>query len=215
MKIVYRDNFLDPEYIIVHHSATSSSISLERSLLSFNASHKARFPTQKSSLGYNIAYHFIIAKNGKIKQTREVGAIGYHAGNYSVNLHSIGICLIGNFNKEKPSSEQENSLRELLLKFKNEFDIKYILPHRRIKKSTDCYGKLLSDDWAEKLTMLDELVRDKKGGFYFIKRGDNGKQKIDTKNKGVGGMLTILSRAFGVETVSNKFLKDKEDKKYF
>ena len=66
-----------------------------------------------------------------------------------------------------------------------------------------------------KLMTLKELKRSRQGGFYFCKKGDNGKQKIPTDNKGVAGLLTVISREFGVETVSDEFLDNLKDKIYF
>lgn len=67
----------------------------------------------------------------------------------------------------------------------------------------------------KKLMTMSELKRSKLGGFYFVKKGDNGKQKIPTDNKGVGGILTVISREFGVETVSDEYLDNLKDKEYF
>ena len=53
-----------------------------------------------------IGYHFLITKDGKIHNTRNIERIGAHC--YGRNAHSIGICLTG---KTKFSQEQFNSLK--------------------------------------------------------------------------------------------------------
>lgn len=60
------------------------------------------------------------------------------------------------------------------------------------------------------LTMLRELKRDvQTGAFYFIK--DGSKQKVDSVN----GLLTVISREFGVENMSTDELNQFPDKKFF
>lgn len=62
----------------------------------------------------HLAYHVKIARNGVIYQCEPFAQVGYHAGNYPVNLASIGICLDGDFSKQSPSAEQITSLNALM-----------------------------------------------------------------------------------------------------
>lgn len=66
-----------------------------------------------------IGYHFFIDFEGNIHQGRPVEYVGSHcAGN---NTSSIGICLEGDFRKDKPTSKQLDSLRELVKDLKNKY----------------------------------------------------------------------------------------------
>lgn len=130
--------------IIVHHSVTPKSQTLEKSLKSFDANHKLRLHTTKNKLGYHIAYHYVIAGNGAVKQTRAENEIGFHASNLTINKKSIGICLIGNFDVEKPSPEQLYALRDVIRSVKRRFFIKEVYGHRKYAKKS-CPGKNMTD----------------------------------------------------------------------
>jgi hypothetical protein len=95
-------------YIVVHHSATASG-----SAKSFHAEHLKR---KWDGLGY----HFVIGNgrgmgDGEIEfgfrwpKQRE----GAHAGNDLFNQHGIGVCLVGDFSKGRPTTRQMQSLRRL------------------------------------------------------------------------------------------------------
>lgn len=141
--------------IIVHHSVSPRSQTLEKSIKSFDANHKARLHDKKNKLGYYIAYHYIIAENGAVKQTRGEDEIGYHASNLTVNKKSIGICLIGNFDVEKPAPHQLYALRDLIKSIKARFYIKEVVGHRKYSKKS-CPGKFLTDK------MIQEAFKPKK-----------------------------------------------------
>ena len=100
----------------------------------------------------------------------------------------------------------------------NQVDIK-LIPQNIINHSDITSYKpnleLARQKILKKLMTLTELKRSIRGGFYFCKKGDNGKQKIPIDGKGVAGLLTVISREFGVETVSDEFLNSLKDKKYF
>ncbi|WP_175487543.1 peptidoglycan recognition protein family protein [Alteribacillus persepolensis] len=58
-----------------------------------------------------IAYHFVILKDGTIQYCHDLSVISYHVGN-SNNI-AVGICLVGDFREEEPTKEQKRSLKEL------------------------------------------------------------------------------------------------------
>jgi N-acetyl-anhydromuramyl-L-alanine amidase AmpD len=103
-----------------------------------------------SKTGLYIAYHYVIGGKGEIKQTRLDDEIGYHASNWPVNKTSIGICLLGNFDVEKPNPVQLFTLRDLIKKIKGKFYIKEVVGHRKYSAKT-CPGKNLSDKMIEEL----------------------------------------------------------------
>lgn len=75
----------------------------------------------KSEAAYHIsqgwkrlAYHIKIDAAGKVYLCSPLEEITYHAGNYPVNLVSIGICLDGDFSLKDPPYEQSMALIALL-----------------------------------------------------------------------------------------------------
>lgn len=130
--------------IVVHHSVTPRDLPLEKSIQSFDRSHKQRLHPAKNKLGYHIAYHYIIAGNGAVKQTRADDEIGYHASNLTINKKSIGICLTGNFDIEKPNPVQLWALRDVIKAVKARFYIKEVVGHRKHARKS-CPGGNMTD----------------------------------------------------------------------
>jgi len=146
MKSLPKDNF--PEYIVVHHSAASA----DQTFKSIQDYH--------ISLGWeNIGYHWCITKDGTIIAGRPEHYHGAHVAEQNINKCSIGICLIGDFNKTKPTLEQENALRGLLAPLMARYTAitpDKIVPHRYFLGNPpykNCYGNL-PDDWARNLLIL-------------------------------------------------------------
>lgn len=99
-KYVTRD-IKDLKYIAVHHSGT-----VEGTPKSF-----AEYHIKKNDWP-GIGYHYVITKQGVVYKTNNITTISYHVGDY--NRQSIGICLVGNFDLEKPTEEQYKALAELI-----------------------------------------------------------------------------------------------------
>lgn len=133
---------MTPRRIIWHHSAYQSD---EPQFAKINEWHKARdFP--RSREGWYVGYHYVIEKAGAVIQARYDDEIGAH--DQGENLDSIGICLAGDFNKERPTEAQTRAFRKLWLDLVVRLNIPVLAiePHRR-DDNTDCPGKNLSDDW--------------------------------------------------------------------
>lgn len=126
--------------IVVHHSAIKYGNATK-----YDATHRRR------GMKNGLAYHFVIGNgidsgDGEI----EVGPrwkkqlLGGHLKSYTLNLSSIGICLVGNFEESHPSQKQLDSftqlmnwLQESVLKRKVDFS-----GHRELKgEQTVCPGK--------------------------------------------------------------------------
>lgn len=103
--------------IVIHHSVSPRDQTLEKSIQSFDRNHAQRLHTTKNSLGYHIAYHWVVAWDWSYRQTRGDHEIGYHASNYDVNKDSIGICLTGNFDVEQPAKAQYESVKKIIKKY--------------------------------------------------------------------------------------------------
>lgn len=122
--------------IIIHHSAFFQTTDLQTACLHIEQAHLNR--------GYSaIGYHFLIGKNGDIAYGRAINYIGAHCKNF--NNHSVGICLIGNFEEEKPTNEQYQSLALLINHLRKYFINGHakIYLHRNLN-ATLCPGKKFS-----------------------------------------------------------------------
>lgn len=135
------------KYIIIHHSATD-----EGSSLSFHHAHLDR------GFEKGVGYHFVIdnGTKGKIDGQIEVSPRwikqqeGAHCRADDMNTRSIGICLVGNFNYERISRKQKDSLVYLVNRLRRYYKIPLyrILGHGQVPGArTDCPGK--NFPWGE------------------------------------------------------------------
>jgi N-acetylmuramoyl-L-alanine amidase len=135
------------KYIIVHHSATD-----EGDALSLNSMHARR--------GFKgLGYHFVInngSSHGKIEGQIEASPrwikqqAGAHCKASGMNHKGIGICLVGNFSKERVSPKQMDSLTYLVNTLKKYYRIptSRILGHRQVPGArTECPGNYFP--WSE------------------------------------------------------------------
>lgn len=108
--------------LVVHHSATANG----------NAAIFDRHHRDRRRMEHGLAYHFIIGNGTNSRDGQiEVGPRwtaqlrGGHLRSLTLNEHSIGICLVGNFEKTKPTPHQLAALLELLQELHEP-----LLPHR-------------------------------------------------------------------------------------
>ena len=139
--------------IVVHHTAGSMNDNSRQVISSISELHSRRFKSMKPSFGLMVAYHYLITPNGKVWNTRDESDIGYHAGDWEVNKASVGICLVGNFEKYKPTRQQMKSLDLLVRRLQRERNITKVVPHSHCK-ATLCCGKHLEAEirklpWGE------------------------------------------------------------------
>jgi hypothetical protein len=128
------------EHIVIHHSGTS--VGKPKALDRF---HRQR------GMENGLAYHFLIGngqgmKDGEIfigdRWKRQIK--GGHLVSDELNEVSIGICLIGNFDVDKPTKAQMDTLRALLQRLLTSTHLSSaaITTHCLIHpKHTDCPGK--------------------------------------------------------------------------
>ena len=136
------------KYIVIHHSATDAG--------SVKAFHK--YHTKQGYGG--IAYHYVIGngkgmKDGEIKETfrwkQKVSGAHVSGNSWDHNIFGIGIALVGNFEKSKPTKNQMTALKKLIVKLKNNYNINSnnIYGHKHVlhddasgrKEQTVCPGK--------------------------------------------------------------------------
>ncbi|MBF2054222.1 MAG: N-acetylmuramoyl-L-alanine amidase [Candidatus Sericytochromatia bacterium] len=98
-----QQNFCETiQRITVHHTHSAYSIQwLQRRHQHMRQDPKA-----------DVAYHFLIARDGTIYEGRPLGYIGSHSE--ADNLYNVGIALNGNFRRQPPSVAQMQALARLL-----------------------------------------------------------------------------------------------------
>ena len=139
-------------YIVVHHSASKSG-----TLQGMDMYHR-----QKRKMENGLAYHFVIGNgkgmtDGKIevgnRWKRQIK--GGHLASDKLNEISIGICLVGNFEFERPTAAQMKSLFALVSYLNRRCGIPQsaVRTHRQINtKPTACPGKRFPTE-----TLLDNI----------------------------------------------------------
>jgi len=127
--------------IVIHHSATDSGGARR-----FDRYHR------KSNGWDELGYHFVIGNGtdtpdgyvevGSRWHKQKHGAHCKTRGNYH-NEHGIGICLVGHFNKTRPTPRQMASLRELVsfLSATCNIPIKRVTTHKAVYPKTQCPGR--------------------------------------------------------------------------
>jgi LysM repeat protein len=128
-------------YIVIHHSATDRGSA--RSMDHYHRYHR--------KMENGLAYHFVIG-NGRGMRDGEI-AIGHrwraqlkggHLASDALNEISIGICLVGNYSKGRPTAEQMRSLYALAgyLMQRTRAPSTAVRTHRQINtKPTECPGR--------------------------------------------------------------------------
>ncbi|MGB8465634.1 MAG: N-acetylmuramoyl-L-alanine amidase, partial [Terrimicrobiaceae bacterium] len=138
------------KYIIVHNSGTRQG----------NARIFDTYHRRVRKMQNGLAYHFVIGNgnssgNGQIeigsRWTRQING-GHVASDYLNNI-ALGICLVGDLNRDLPTKAQMAALDELITylrgrvgKVKGKQAI--VLPHKKINpKPTDCPGDRFPYGW--------------------------------------------------------------------
>jgi hypothetical protein len=138
--------------ITVHHSAEREPPPLDGSLAESAAAvrsiQKAHMEGKETGFG-DIGYHFVIDPYGKVFQGRDLAWQGAHAYGDN-NIHNIGVCLIGNFDVEKPTKAALDALAALLddLRAKYKIARSSVFTHHELK-ATECPGRNLIP-WVER-----------------------------------------------------------------
>lgn len=158
----------NPEYIIIHHSAT-----LNGNAAIFRQSHKAK--------GWrDIGYHYIIGNgtnsgDGEVETGRPEWEEGAHCDSDGMNFKSIGICLVGNFDVQKPTTKQMTALINLCkdIMERHNIPISNVLGHKEVKgAATACPGKNFDMDAFRKRLEGGSLAKDYEGHWaqFYIEK---------------------------------------------
>ena len=144
-----------PDWIVVHHSAAPATQTFA-SIKNYHVNVQ-HFDT--------IGYHYLITNDGTIYQGRPDLMHGAHCKQQGMNTKSIGICCVGDFNKNLPTPLQIISLKSLMKQKMIQYNIplEKIVPHRHFlipgtSSYKSCYGTRLADDYAQDLISDDVPV---------------------------------------------------------
>ncbi len=138
--------------ITVHHSADREPPQLDGTVAASAAAvrsiQKAHVDGKDTHYG-DIGYHFVIDPYGKVFQGRELKYQGAHASGDN-NVQNIGVCLIGNFEVERPTQAALTSLRKMLDELRSDYKISRaeVITHKDLK-NTVCPGRYLAP-WVAK-----------------------------------------------------------------
>jgi hypothetical protein len=126
--------------VTIHHQGVFASPNQDarRRLKTMQAFHQSKKRGFK-----DIAYHYIIDRNGNIYEGRPLNAVGETKTDYDPKGHLL-ICLLGDFNVQEPTKQQLSALTALILWSLDTF---HLLPDavkgHRDYAHTDCPGKNL------------------------------------------------------------------------
>jgi len=130
--------------ITVHHSAEEHADPLDGSIADTAAAlrlmQKSHMESKSPRWG-DLGYHFLIDPAGHVFQGRELTYQGAHADGDN-NVQNIGVCLIGNYDEDRPSKPMLESLRRLLEQLRRQSQIPRaaVYGHQDLK-NTLCPGK--------------------------------------------------------------------------
>ncbi len=134
--------------ITIHHTGEASSPNVNSDGELRNYLRNMQRYAQSTKGWADIGYHYLIDSRGKVWEGRAASHQGAHAGNPRLNKGNIGIALIGNFERVKPTDRQLDTLQSLLqnLCVKHSVSMPRVYSHNQRRKSgglgmTDCPGR--------------------------------------------------------------------------
>ena len=137
--------------ITVHHSAEREppdlNGSVARSAAAVRSIQKAHMDGKETGYG-DIGYHYVVDPYGRVFEGREIAWQGAHSAGAN-NVQNIGVCMIGNFDEERPTRASLEKLRQLIDGLRSTWKIprSQVLTHQELKK-TECPGRNLAR-WVE------------------------------------------------------------------
>ena len=137
------------DYIIIHHTASTSEMTVE-------SIHQQHLNQGWAGIGYNL----YINKQGEVWEGRPEEMSGAQCEGY--NSVSIGVCLSGNFEIEQPTEKQIEALKEIIGYLRTKYPNAEIVGHKDLN-ATACPGKNLYSQLgsiiANAISKQDEYVK--------------------------------------------------------
>lgn len=140
---------------VLHHTAypVTDAVKKLRGQASWKAAMRHARAAQRLHRhirGWNdVGYHYLIDWEGRILEGRPLDRLGAHVERH--NTGSVGIVLMGDFSRQKPTAQQLAAAKALLrwLSWELKLSPKHIAGHHHMK-FTACPGKNLNDPWDPK-----------------------------------------------------------------
>lgn len=121
-------------HIIVHHTGAEEK----------DAAQVRRYHL---SLGWqDVGYHFLIERDGRVVEGRNLETVGAHCRAGNMNFHGIGVAVLGNLENHPPLPPQSESLLQLLRRLieSRAVHLSNVLGHREVPgAATACPGHFL------------------------------------------------------------------------
>lgn len=140
-----------------------------------------------------VAYHFVILRDGTIEYNHQLGVKSYHVGNS--NDIAVGICLVGDFRDSEPTEAQKKSLYEL-----HPLIVKELPNYKRTRGHDEFpgYSWKSCPEFDYKSVLKGDFDPMAKG---YLKRGDKGEsvEKMQLRLKKAGYSLKV-DGVFGPNT---------------
>lgn len=123
------------DLIVIHHTAIEN--------MSVADIHQLHLSNGWAGIGY----HKVVLPDGSIADGRPAETVGAHA--LGVNTHSLGIVIVGDFEKRRPDERQLQSLLQVTRQMMVKYDLPAakVVPHREATQGTSCPGAQFP--WAE------------------------------------------------------------------
>ncbi len=102
-------------------------------------------------------YHWLIRRDGSREQLLPDEAIGWHAGKWDINTHSVAVCFDGDFEQGQPAQVALDSAAELIAGQYAGVESRRILGHNAVVQ-TICPGNDFGI-WGEELRALVDANR--------------------------------------------------------
>ena len=126
------------ERIVIHHTAVAD-MAKGGTAAQIHAMHR-----QNGWAG--IGYHYFIRPDGMIEQGRRPPMVGAHA--WQNNQNTVGVCLAGDFNINRPTPAQMRAVKDLVARLCRRYGLSpekrgVIVGHRDLNEDTSCPGRYL------------------------------------------------------------------------
>lgn len=151
---------MEPTHVTIHHTdgaqtmTEAATMAQVRAIQSYHIHGRAK---EGKDVWEDIGYHFLIDGAGRVIEGRPAETIGAHVA--GANSNNIGIAMMGNFEKVKPTPAQLESLARLVsflaLKYRQDPSRQGFLEGHRHYNSTDCPGKNMMADLAALRARVD------------------------------------------------------------
>ena len=172
-KLLFKGSFQvrsKTEKIVIHHSASDINTSI-------NDVH--RWHQNRGWIG--IGYHYLIYHNGDVYKGRPEWAVGAHAyqdAAHEANSNGIGICLIGNFDYQRPRDAQMKELLTLILNIRKRYPNLPVIGHKDLM-ATECPGQ--NFPWSDLYAKLQKEVIEVDLEKWMIEEGQTALKELTQK----------------------------------